>query len=143
MTSPQQPPAPVTPASAPPPGYAPPAYAQPGPPAAGGIPQPARRSPLAIVSLCAGIVTSAIGMLMVLAYPAILTGDGYASFWIVQLAQTVVTVVFALIATVCGIIALVRREPARALAGAGTALGAAALASVVVSLLQYAVYDLL
>lgn len=49
----------------------------------------------------------------------------------------------ALVATVAGAVALVRRMPGTALASAGTALGAAALLGVVLSVVQGALYQVL
>lgn len=105
----------------------------------------ARRSPLAVVAFVFGIATVLIGAVVTLAFPFVLSSSGYSpwSIGVLQLVNGILTGVLALVATVAGAVALVRRLPGAALASAGTALGAAALLGVALSLLQGALYQVL
>lgn len=105
----------------------------------------ARRSPLAVVAFVAGTATVLVGAVVTLALPFVLTSSGYApsSVGVLQLVNGILTGLLALVATVTGAVALVRRLPRTALASAGTALGAAALLGVVLSLVQGALYQVL
>lgn len=128
---------------------------QPGPetwsasaPSAYGSPAPAtgaRRSPLAVVAFAFGVATVLVGAVVTLAFPFVLSSAGYSpsSVGVLQLVNGILTGMLALVATVTGAVALVRRLPGAALASAGTALGAAALLGVVLSLVQGALYQVL
>ncbi|WP_127792591.1 hypothetical protein [Agromyces sp. LHK192] len=142
----------------PPPGYStPPAYpTQPGYPAQPGYPtQPGypgapvgygppatprptpQRSPLALTAVIAGAISTLVGSLVVLSYPVLLQGEySYTLFTTVQWVSNTLIGLLGLVALATGVISLVRREPARALAGAGTALGAAAVFGILTGLLQ-------
>ncbi|MCO7273915.1 hypothetical protein [Cellulosimicrobium cellulans] len=117
-------------------------------PSAYGSPAPAtgaRRSPLAVVAFVLGVATVLVGAVVTLAFPFVLSSSGYSpsSVGVLQLVNGILTGVLALAATVTGAVALVRRLPGTALASAGTALGAAALLSVVLGLVQGALYQVL
>ena len=105
----------------------------------------ARRSPLAVVAFVAGTATVLVGAVFTLALPFVLSSSGYApsSVGVLQLVNGILTGVLALVATVTGAVALVRRLPGTALASAGTALGAAALLGVALGLAQGALYQVL
>ncbi|MBN0039186.1 hypothetical protein JN535_03230 [Cellulosimicrobium cellulans] len=105
----------------------------------------ARRSPLAVVAFVAGAATVLVGAVFTLALPFVLSSSGYSpsSVGVLQLVNGILTGVLALVATVTGAVALVRRLPGTALAAAGTALGAAALLGVVLGLVQGALYQVL
>ncbi|MFE6234572.1 hypothetical protein [Cellulosimicrobium sp. NPDC057862] len=118
---------------------APPAY---GPPA----PAPsARRSPLAVTSFVTGAATVLVGAAVTLAFPFVLSSSGYSptSVSVLQLVNGILTGLLGLAAVVTGAVALVRRLPGTAFAAAGTALGAAALLGLVLSLVQGALYQVL
>jgi len=104
-----------------------------------------RRSPLAVVAFVAGTATVLVGAVFTLAFPFVLSSSGYApsSVGVLQLVNGILTGVLALVATVTGAVALVRRLPGTALASAGTALGAAALLGVALGLAQGALYQVL
>ncbi len=116
------------------------------PPAAYGTssPPPARRSPWAVTAFVAGVVTVLAGGLASLALPLVLS-SGYdpTAVGLLQLVRGALTGVLALVATVTGTVALVRRQPGTALAAAGTALGASALFGIVGGLVQGALYQVL
>jgi hypothetical protein len=97
------------------------------------------------VAFVAGTATVLVGAVFTLALPFVLSSSGYApsSVGVLQLVNGILTGVLALVATVTGAVALVRRLPGTALASAGTALGAAALLGVALGLAQGALYQVL
>lgn len=110
------------------------------------VPPAAPGAALAVVSLSAGIATVLIGSLFVLILPSLYRGgyDVFALVNVVQIANGGLTLLLGLVAVVTGVVALLRKGPrGRARAGGGIALGAAALASVVVTLLQTVLFQFL
>lgn len=105
-------------------------------------PVPARRSPLAVTAFVSGVVTVLVGGLASLALPLVLS-SGYdpTAVGLLQFARGTLTGLLALVATVTGTVALVRRQPGTGLASAGTALGASALFGLVSGLVQGALYQ--
>lgn len=106
-------------------------------------PSPRASSALAVVSLVAGLVLVALQVAFQLALPMIYTTAGAAVdlvtlLNVVQLVQGVLVALCALVAVATGIVVLVRRGSGRARAGAGVALGGAALLTLIASLLQSA-----
>lgn len=99
---------------------------------------PPRRSGLALVSFWAGVATVLVGAVYTLALPVVIRSMSFASMSYVtlQAGHGILSVVLALVAVVTGLVVLVRRAPGTGFAAAGTALGAAALLSVVLGLLQ-------
>lgn len=104
----------------------------------------ARRSPLAVVAFVAGVATALVSALFTLAVPLVLSTSGfsYGALGALQLVNGVLGSALAITAVVTGSVALVRRQPGAALAGAGTALGASTLLGVVLGLVQGGLYQL-
>jgi len=104
-----------------------------------------RRAGIALVAFWAGVATVLAGTAYTLLLPVLLRSASYASvpFAALGAVHGVVSVVLALVATGTGLVALARRVPGTGFAAAGTALGAAALLSVVVGLLQGALLRVL
>jgi hypothetical protein len=137
--------APETPPPASPYGAAPhpfgdayPPGAQPGVPSPAGPTKPTLRSGLALVSFWAGVATVLVGAVYTLALPVVIRSMSFTStsYVVLQAGHGILSVVLALVAVVTGLVVLVRRAPGTGFAAAGTALGAAALVSVVLGLLQ-------
>ncbi|MFK4731120.1 hypothetical protein ROT00_15640 [Agromyces mediolanus] len=99
------------------------------------------RSPLGPLAFAAGLIALLVTLGFRLALSALywngaLTIGTLGSIApIVHVAQFAVADVFAAAAIIAGVVALVRRAPRPALAGAGIALGAAAVAELLVGLL--------
>lgn len=105
--------------------------------------QPPPSAALAVVSLVAGLVIVVLQVAVQLVLPLIYSTTGGSAdlvtlLNVVHLVQGVLVAMCAIVAVATGLIVLVRRGPGRARAGAGVALGGAALATLVATLLQSA-----
>ncbi|MBD8078749.1 hypothetical protein [Cellulosimicrobium arenosum] len=120
--------------------YGPPDLAAQGQAAPG--PTSRRRSPLAVTSFVAGLVTVLVGTLVTLVYPFILSASGYspAVLSTVQIGNGFLGGIAGLVALVTGLLALSRRDAGTGLAAAGAALGGSAVLGVVVALAQGLLY---
>lgn len=104
-------------------------------------PPPRPSAALAVVSLVAGLVIVALQVALQLVLPLIYSTTGgtvdlVTLLNVIQLVQGMLVALCAIVAVATGLIVLVRRGPGRARAGAGVALGGAALAALVATLLQ-------
>ncbi len=86
--------------------------------------------------LAGGVASLALPLVLSSGYDPTVVG-------LLQLVRGALTGLLALVATVTGTVALVRRQPGTALAAAGTALGASALFGIVGGLVQGALYRML
>lgn len=113
-------------------------------PAPASRPTGSARSPLGLVSFIAGAVNVLLGTVLSFAVSAtiIAAAGDYTAVGMLQLGQTVVSVLLALVAVVTGVIALLRRGAPKGFAAAGTALGGASLFGVLASVAQSALYQL-
>lgn len=108
------------------------------------VPAAPARSPLGLVSFIVAIANVVIGWGLAFAVSGAIVsaGDSYATIGVLQLVNSVVTVLLALVSIVTGLIALLRRGAPKGFAAAGTALGSVALFGVLMGVAQAAFYQL-
>jgi hypothetical protein len=104
---------------------------------------PARRSPLALVSFISGIVTVVFGAILTLVVPFLVSSQGMLAFNLMQIGNISLTLVFGLLAVVLGTIVLLKKGAPKGLAAAGTALGGSALFGAVIGFVQAALYSMI
>lgn len=101
-----------------------------------------RRDPIGIVSLVAGAAAHLLGLLSTLV-AAILSVNGlFELTGVSSFISSLLSALLGLAAIGFGVAALLRRTPGRAVAGAGTALGAAALLGVLATAIYPIVFGL-
>jgi hypothetical protein len=110
----------------------------------GSAPGARARSPLALVSFIIAIANILIGWVLSFAISGAIVSatDSYATVGVLQLVNSVLTVLLALVSLVTGLIALLKRGAPKGFAAAGTALGGAALFGVLMGVAQAAFYQL-
>ncbi|KQM82632.1 hypothetical protein ASE68_04540 [Agromyces sp. Leaf222] len=89
-----------------------------------------------MVSFVAGTAANLLQFLMQFVFVLLLSSVGYAGLQPVQLIATAIAFVLGAAALVIGVLALLQKNAPKALAGAGTALGAVVVLGAVVSLIQ-------
>ncbi len=100
------------------------------------------RNPLGLVALIVGAIPSVLGLIFLFAQAALIAnGDPY-SIGTLSAVASVLNGLLGVAALIIGLIALTRRGQGKALAAAGTALGAAAVVGVLGNLLYAASFDL-
>lgn len=114
-----------------------------GAPAFGSSPAngPARNR-LGLVALILGAIPSVLGLIFLLAQAAMIAGGDPYAIGTLSGVATVLNGLLGLAALIVGLIALTRRGLGKALAAAGTALGAATLVGVLGNLLYAASFQL-
>lgn len=102
------------------------------------------RSPLGVVSFIVAVANIILGWVLSFAISGAIVSatDSYATVGVLQLVNSVITVLFALVSLVTGVIALLKRGAPKGLAAAGTALGGEALFGVLMGLAQAVFYQL-
>ncbi|WP_350347636.1 hypothetical protein ABIQ69_13475 [Agromyces sp. G08B096] len=117
-------------------------HGAPAPAGAAGT-EPARRSPLGLVSLVAGAAVVLVGAITAFVLPFVVVTTDYALISLVQSISSALVTILALVAVITGAIVLFGRDRRKAFAASGTALGAAALVNVVMGLVQSGIYSVL
>lgn len=100
------------------------------------------RNPLGIIALAAGVVGILFNILFTLVQAVAVSQRAYDLLGAFSIGHSVLAIVLALATIALGIIALVRPDAPRGAAAAGTALGAASLASVLTGFLYTGVIQL-
>ena len=93
---------------------------------------------LALVSFIAGVAANLVQILVQIVIVALVTSAGYLALEALQSVTAVISLGLGLAAVVTGVIVLVQRGAPKALAAAGTALGAVVVIGTAVSLVQSA-----
>jgi hypothetical protein len=99
------------------------------------------RNPLALASVIAGAIPLLLSILFVFVQAAMIASGSSEAYGAVSSVQTVLTGLFGVAALILGLVALSKRTAgSRALAGAGTALGVAAVVGLLTALLYPLVF---
>jgi hypothetical protein len=111
-----------------------------------GSAQPSSRSTLGVISFVTAVVNVLVGAGLSLAISATVlssAGSDYQALAVIQIVQSVLTVLLALTSVITGLVVLLKPGVAKGFAAAGTALGGAALFGVLTGLAQNLVFQFL